>query len=161
MHICARTCICRNKYRYLYRYINIYRQSHWCLHKIPPQLQQRIYIPYTICRQCIRIYVYTYVSTQNERYVHVQNVSYTNILYRERNRHMHPYKCLCRCISMADILPPLHPFLVLHIRTFPPSLPLCTYHQQFSDLVVALLRCNEQRGPSVLLLRLHIRLARL
>jgi hypothetical protein len=71
------------------------------------------------------------------------------------------YKCLCRCLSMADILPPPHPLLVLHIRTFPPSLPLFTYHQQFSDLVVAFLRCNVQRGVSLFCLRLHIRLARL
>ena len=105
--------------------------------------------------------MYTYVSTQNEGYVHVNMSVYMFILYKERNIPTYPYKYLYRCISMPDILPPPQLPLILHIRTFSPSSPLCTYHQQLGDLVVAIIRCRVQRGKSVVLLHLHIRLARL
>ena len=94
MYICARTCICRNKYRYLYRDMQTHVDNLFGVSTISLPNCSGGHIPHTICRQCIRIYVYAYVSTQNKRYAHVQNVSYTNILYRERNKPMYPYTCL-------------------------------------------------------------------
>ena len=138
------------------------RQSLWCLHNISPKRQQRIYTPYTICRKCIRIYIYihTYLHRMKDMSMYKTCPIQTSYTEKEINTCTR-YKCLCRCLSMADILPPPHPPLVLHIRTFSPSSPLCTYHQQLGDLVVAIIRCRVQRGKSVVLLHLHIRLARL
>ena len=163
LQICARICICRNiRDVSIQRHANTCRQSLWCLHNISPKRQQRIYTPYTICRKCIRIYIYihTYLHRRKDMSMYKTRPIQTSYTEKEINTCTR-YKCLCRCLSMADILPPPHPPLVLHIRTFPPSSPLVTYHQQLGDLVVAILRCNVQRGKPVNILRLHIRLVRL
>ena len=60
MYICARTCICRNEYMYLYSSYTC-KQSLWCLHTIPPKLQRWIYTLDSLSKIHKDICIHTYL----------------------------------------------------------------------------------------------------